>query len=56
MSGYSVFRGISEVGLSKLDAKTLRDTVVAGARALSVLNFYPEQADALIYFAKAQVT
>ena len=48
-------RGISEVGLLKLDAKTRRDTVVAGLRALSTLNFYPEQADALIYFAKTQV-
>ena len=48
-------RGISEVGLLKLDAKTRRDTVVAGLRALSTLNFYPEQVDALIYFAKTQV-
>ena len=39
----------------KLDAKTRRDTVVAGLRALSTLNFYPEQVDALIYFAKTQV-
>jgi len=47
-------RGISEVGLAKLDAKTRRDTVAAGLHALSALEFYPEQADALLYYTKTQ--
>jgi hypothetical protein len=43
------------VGLAKLDAKTRRDTVAAGLHALSALEFYPEQADALLYYTKTQV-
>ncbi len=53
---FTTLRGISEVGLSKLDAKTRRDTVAAGLKALSALEFYPEQADALLYYAKTEVS
>lgn len=49
----SLTRGISEVGLSKLSAETRRDTVIAGIRAFAAFDFYPEQVDALLYYAKA---
>jgi hypothetical protein len=47
-------RGISEVGLSKLDAKARRDAVASGLQALSTLEFYPSQTDALLYFTKTE--
>lgn len=49
-------RGISEVGLSKLDATTRRNTVVSGLQSLSTLGFYPEQVDALLYYTKTQAS
>lgn len=44
-------RGISEVGLSKLSPEARHDAVVSGVRSLSALDFYPEQIDALLYYA-----
>lgn len=49
-------RGISELGLSKLDAKARRDAVAAGLKAFSTFSFYPEQVDALLYYVKSEVS
>lgn len=45
-------RGISEVGLSKLSAADRKAAVVTGLKALTALNFYPEQVDAMLYYTK----
>eukprot|EP00798_Chlamydomonas_sp_ICE-L_P019830 gene19830-26518_t len=47
-------RGISEVGLSKLTADARKEAVVQALRALDSFNFYPEQVDALLYYANAE--
>lgn len=51
---YCALRGISEVGLGKLSAAERKSTVVSGLKALSALNFFPEQTDALLYYTKAE--
>lgn len=47
-------RGISEVGLSNLDAKARKEAVITGLRALAKFNFWPDQAEALLYYTKAE--
>lgn len=49
-------RGISEVGLSKLEKDARKTAVISALRALEAFNFYPEQVDALLYYANAEAS
>lgn len=47
-------RGISELALGKLDKAARKTAVVNGLSAFSKLGFYPEQVDALLYYADTE--
>mmetsp|Transcript_6978 Transcript_6978/g.11861 ORF Transcript_6978/g.11861 Transcript_6978/m.11861 type:complete len:370 (+) Transcript_6978:35-1144(+) len=47
-------RGVSEVALGELAAPARKASVVAALSALKRFSFYPEQVDALLYYAEAE--